>query len=60
MDQIADNTLWITHLAAGEFASLSRGAQTPDSLENIYGIDGSYCFSNVISTAGALVFITVV
>ena len=56
MDQIADNTLWITHLAAGEFASLSRGAQAPDSLEkNIYGLDGSYCSSNFISTAGALV-----
>ena len=36
MDQIADNTLWITHLAAGESASLSRGAQAPDSLEKIF------------------------
>ena len=36
MDQIADNTLWIAHLAAGEFASLSRGAQAPDSLEKIF------------------------
>ena len=36
MDQITDITIWIAHLDAGEFASLSRGAQTPDSLEKIF------------------------